>query len=303
LAANYVDGQTNDSLALPGFYCKNKGHRPAYIPFSYVNDGVCDYEVCCDGSDEQEKVSSVKCEDRCKDIGKEWRKQDEARKLSLSNAAKARKELVKEASRLRKECEDRIGDLKTEIHGDELRVAQLEQELAEIERKERLKVVSAPKEGGKMGVLMGLAKQRTEELRNTLERVKAERDESQDRLRQLEELLTTFKEEYNPNFNDEGVKRAVRAWEDYVAEGTAPDFDGAQERDLAETLKSDSENGINWDEWTESSESDAEICKSLSVCSRFKLTDISVSIRSLSTCISAIMARSEAAGSPLVGHR
>lgn len=202
----------------------------------------------------------MKCEDRCKEIGKEWRKQDQARKLSLSNAAKARKELVKEASKLRKECEDRIVDLKTEIHGAELRVTQLEQELVEIERQERAKIVSAPKEGGKMGVLMGLAKQRTEELWNTLQRVKNERDESQARLKQLEQLLTTFKEEYNPNFNDEGVKRAARAWEDYVAEGVAPDFDGARERDLAETLKSDAENGINWDEWTESSGSDTDVC-------------------------------------------
>jgi len=261
LVANYVDGQTNGSLALPGFYCKNKGHQPAFIPFSYVNDGVCDYGLCCDGSDEQDGVSSVKCEDRCKEIGKEWRKQDEARKRSQSNAAKARKELVKEASRLRKECEDRIADLKVEIHGDELRVQQLELELAEVERKERLKVVSAPKEGGKLGVLTGLAKQRTEELRNALERVKGERDDTHSRLRQLEQLLTTFKEEYNPNFNDEGVKRAVRAWEDYVAEGTAADFDGALERDLEETLKSNAENGVNWDEWSEASESEAEICE------------------------------------------
>lgn len=246
---------------MPGFYCKNKGHQPTYIPFSYVNDGVCDYELCCDGSDEQEGISTAKCEDRCKEIGKEWRKQDEARKLSLSNASKARKELVKEASRLKKECEDRIVDLKTEIHGAELRVTQLEQELAEIERQERSKVVSAPKEGGKMGILVGMAQQRTEDLRRTLQRVKDERDESQARLKELERLLTTFKEEYNPNFNDEGVKRAVRAWEDYVAEGLGPDLDGALERDLIETLKSDADNGVNWDEWTETSGSDTDVCE------------------------------------------
>jgi protein kinase C substrate 80K-H len=152
-------------------------------------------------------------------------------------------------------------DLKTEIHGDELRVAQLEQELVDIERSERSKVVSAPKEGGKLGVLMAIAKQRTEELRNSLERVRMERDSAQERLKKLEQLLATFKEEYNPNFNDEGVKRAVRAWEDYVAEGRAPDFDGAVERDLAETLKTDAENGLNWDEWTESSTSETDVCE------------------------------------------
>jgi len=205
-------------------------------------------------------VGGVKCEDRCKEVGKEWRKQDTARKVALSNAAKARKELVTEASRLKKECEDHVADLKTEIHGAELRVTQLEQELVDVERREKAKIVKAPKEGGKMGVLMGLAKQRADELRAALERVKGERDASQARLKRLEGLLATFKEEYNPNFNDEGVKRAVRAWEDYVAEGTAPDFDDAQERDLVEALKSDADNGVNWDEWVETG-SETDVCE------------------------------------------
>lgn len=196
---------------------------------------------------------------------------------------------------MKKECEDRIVDLKTEIHGAELRVTQLEEELVVIERQEKAKVVSAPKEGGKMGVLMSLAKQRTEELRNTLDRVKGERDESQARLRQLEQLLTTFKEEYNPNFNDEGVKRAVRAWEDYVAEGVAPDFDGAQERDLIETLKSDADNGVNWEEWTETSGSDTDVCEFKPMATLvIRLTMTSVPIRRVSTSISAILGRREA---------
>lgn len=180
--------------------------------------------------------------------------------MALSNAAKARKELVAEASRLKKECEDRVVDIKTEIHGAELRVTQLEQELVDVERQEKAKIVRAPKEGGKMGILMGLVKQRTDELRAALERVKGQRDDSQARLKRLEGLLATFKEEYNPNFNDEGVKRVVRAWEDYVAEGTAPDFEGAQERDLEEALKSDADNGVNWDEWAETG-SESDVCK------------------------------------------
>ena len=229
-------------------------------------------------------MGGVKCDDKCKEIGKEWRKQDMARKMALSNAAKARKELVAEASRLKKECEDRAVDLKTVIHGAELRVTQLEQELVEVERQEMSRIVRAPKEGGKMGVLMGLAKQRTDELRAALERVKSERDNTQVRLKRLETLLATFKEEYNPNFNDEGVKRAVRAWENYIAEGIGPDFDGAQERDLEEALKSDADNGVNWDEWAETG-SESDVCK-------YKPPDLPVDalayydqcIRSRSTC-------------------
>jgi protein kinase C substrate 80K-H len=85
-------GTVNESLALPGFYCKNKGHIASYIPFTNVNDGVCDYELCCDGSDEYDGVGGVKCEDQCAKIGKEWRKQDEIRQKSLNAARQRRKD-------------------------------------------------------------------------------------------------------------------------------------------------------------------------------------------------------------------
>ena len=260
LVAEVTDEPINETQALPGYYCKNKGHRPAYIPFLYVNDGVCDYETCCDGSDEWEGVGGVKCEDKCKEIGKQWRKQDEERQKSLTTAARRRQELVTDAARLKKECEDRVGTIRAQIQGTELKVADLEKELEETERREQAKVVHAPKEGGKIGVLMGLAKQRTEELRSTLEDVRARRDDYRNRLNQLEGIMATFKEEYNPNFNDEGVKRAVRAWEDYSAQEKALDADEARERDLAEILKPDSENGINWAEW-ETHEDDTAVRK------------------------------------------
>ncbi|KAK5128553.1 hypothetical protein LTR85_003224 [Meristemomyces frigidus] len=254
---------SNTTLALPGFYCKNKGHIPTYVPFTSVNDGICDYEVCCDGSEEWEGVGGVKCEDRCQSIGKEWRKQDEARQKSLGNAGKKRKELVAEAGRLRKQVEDRIQSLGTEMEGSEIKVKQLEQEVAEVERKEKGKVVrgNVPKKAGKLGVLVGLAKQRTEELRETLERVRGERDSSTSRLQELEGILSTFKEEYNPNFNDEGVKRAVRAWEDYAARDKGPEPEAAHDRDLDAITGSDKDNGLDWEEYEGDDESESETDK------------------------------------------
>ena len=254
--------ESNASGALPGFYCKNKGHIPSYVPFTNVNDGICDYELCCDGSEEWDHVGGVKCEDRCQQIGKEYKKLDEARQKSLGNAGRKRKELVAEAGRLRKEVEDRLQSLGTEIEGGELKVKQLESELAEIERKEKGKVVKgAVQKVGKMGVLVGLAKQRTDELTETLERVRQERDSSRSRLQEVESILSTFKEEYNPNFNDEGVKRAVRAWEDYAARDKGPEPDAAHDRDLDAIVKSDKDNGLDWDEYEGGEESDTDVCK------------------------------------------
>ncbi|EUC31033.1 hypothetical protein COCCADRAFT_38823 [Bipolaris zeicola 26-R-13] len=254
-----VEGKdVNTTPALPGFYCKNKGHQPSYIPFTSVNDGACDYEFCCDGSDEYEHVGGIKCEDRCAAIGKEWRKADEARQMSLAAAKQRRKELVAEAGRLRKEVEDRIQTLKAQIEGATLKVDGLTKSLAEIERAERGKVVKGAGKTGKVTVLAGLAKQRIQELTDNINRLRNERDSARARVADLEGMLTRFKEEYNPNFNDEGVKRAVQAWENYAAQDR-PGPNDALDRDLDDILKPDSENAIIWDDFEKVDESDMEL--------------------------------------------
>jgi protein kinase C substrate 80K-H len=247
------------TLALPGFYCKNKGHIPGYVPHLYVNDGVCDYEGCCDGSDEWAGVGGVKCPDRCQELGQEWRRLDELRQKAARAALKKKAELVQEAARLRAGVETNIKGLEDEIRALEAQEAELERKYQELERKERGKVVTSKGKGSKVTVLAGLAKQRVEELRNALISVTGKRDALKERVKELEAILSAFKEEYNPNFNDEGVKRAVKSWEDYAANKVETD-DSAEERDIQEIAKPDSESeGINWAEWeTEAEESDTD---------------------------------------------
>lgn len=248
-----------ESQALPGFYCKNKGHIASYVPFTNVNDGVCDYELCCDGSDEWEGVGGIKCEDRCAKIGKEWKKQDEARQKSLGNANRRRKELVAEAERLRKEVEDRIQTLQAQIKGQEVKVEALTKTLAEVERSEKGKVVRSAGKGGKLGVLTSLAKDKVNELTDSLRTVKDERNAAKSKITELEAILKRFKEEYNPNFNDEGVKRAVKAWEDYAASQPIETDNSARDRDLEDLLNPASESAINWEEFEDNDESDIEL--------------------------------------------
>ncbi|KAL1301764.1 hypothetical protein AAFC00_005962 [Neodothiora populina] len=250
----------NSSAALPGFYCKNKGHIPGFVPFTNVNDGVCDYEACCDGSEEWAGVGGIKCPDRCSEIGKEWRKHDEARQKSLDTANRKRKELVNEAQKQRKEVEDRITTLQTTIEAQQKKVSNLETELVETERREKGRVVKAGSaKVGKVGVLVGLAKQRMDELREALINVRKDRDSNMERIKTLESILSTFKEEYNPNFNDEGVKRAVRAWEDYAALDKGAETDAVHERDLNEITKSDKDNGLDWESFSDADESEVEL--------------------------------------------
>lgn len=163
---------------------------------------------------------------------------------------------------MRKEVEDRITTLKTQIEGQTLKVDDLTKSLAEIERAERGKVVKGTGKGGKITVLASLAKDRIQELTDNVHRVRGERNTAKERVEELEALLKRFKEEYNPNFNDEGVKRAVKAWEDYAAQDR-PTPNNALDRDLDEVLKPDSESAIPWADFeTTDGESDVELRKS-----------------------------------------
>ncbi|KAB8302171.1 hypothetical protein EYC80_005618 [Monilinia laxa] len=241
----------NTSLALPGYYCKNKGHIPAYVPFTYVNDGVCDYELCCDGSDEWEGVGGKKCADKCVEIGKEWRRLDEIRTKAQAKANKKRDELVNEAQTLRAGVKLSIGRTELEISQLEKKEEELKQKYEEVERRERGKVVKTSEgKTSKVAILALMAKNRVEELRETLTGVQEKKVALQNKVKELEGILSRFKEERNPNFNDEGVKRAVKAWEDYAATKDATEADDITSQDAAvgETAKAEND-GIEWETW------------------------------------------------------
>lgn len=300
-----MENPANTTNSLPGFYCKNKGHQPSYVSFSNVNDGICDYELCCDGSEEWEGI--VKCQDKCAEIGKEWRKHDEARQRSLNAASKKRAELVTEAQRLRKAVEDRLQSLGTEIGAAEIKVKNMEQELKDVQRSEAGKTVKAgPGKGGKLSQLVELARTRMDELRNNLISTRGELSSNRDRLKQLEGLLATFKEEYNPNFNDEGVKRAVRAWEDYAASYTlGAEPNAATERDVAELIKEDSENGLDWESYVEE-EGDTDVCEYYSIhhfCKSTPLTIYSILLHQLPPTLNPHLRRRETSRPSSSPHR
>jgi protein kinase C substrate 80K-H len=206
----------------------------------------------------------VKCEDRCKEIGKEWKRLDEIRMKSEKAALKKKSELVSEAQALRAGVEISITRMESEIKDLEKKELELKVRFEEVERRETGKVVTSKGKGSKVTVLAGLAKQRVEELREGLVKVVGKRDALKEKVKELEAILSKFKEEYNPNFNDEGVKRAVKSWEDYAANKGESD-DSAEERDIEEISKPDSESeGINWAEWETEQESDTDASTYLS---------------------------------------
>ncbi|NJR31515.1 hypothetical protein HC762_02010 [bacterium] len=147
--------------------------------------------------------------------------------------------------------ENRIQGLEVQVKSAEQKVTETEAVLSDTEKTEKLRVVKAGASGGgSVGVLAGLTKERIGELRSHLVLVRGQRDALNARLKELEVTLSALKTEHNPNFNDEGVKRAVRAWEEYAAREKEGHWEEAEDRDLDEITKPDDEtNGINFAEW------------------------------------------------------
>jgi len=161
-----------------------------------------------------------------------------------SKGSKARDELIKKAVVLRIEIEDNVAATRLKIQATEINVEKLQQKLKEIEEQERNRVVHNPKPESKVNVVVQLAKSKVEELKSHLVKLQNQRDTAEQRLENTEAILSVLKEDYNPNFNDEGVKRAVRAWEEYQAD-TASERNKAEDRDLQAIIDADD---IDWDD-------------------------------------------------------
>lgn len=247
-----ISSSLNSTPALPGFYCKNIGHIPAYLSHTQVNDGVCDYDKCCDGSDEWAAVGGVKCVNKCKEIGQEWKRLDEIKQNSLRAALKKRLELKADAYLLKTKVEKEIASLAEEIAVLEQKTTDSKQKLEDLERLERRRLVIGTRKESDVAVLASQAKKRINDFRHVLLGVVSQRDALQDRVKELEQILDTFKKEYNPNFNDEGVKRTVKAWEDYEVGKAVDQSEAVEARDkeLDDVLTEDEKaHGIDWEKW------------------------------------------------------
>ncbi|PFH59592.1 hypothetical protein XA68_12109 [Ophiocordyceps unilateralis] len=250
-------GSTNASRTLPGFWCENKGHVGSYVPFQYVNDGVCDYDVCCDGS--EEFGGRVVCENRCAAIGREHRKLQEERRLGMERALKKKATMLTEAAQLRRQAESRLTQLAADIKKLEAKRDEAKRKQAEAELADQSRVVGGGGGGGKVGVLVELARKRVDELRGSLDAVRRHRTTLRGQVDELQAILSTLKADYNPNFNDEGVKAAVKAFEDFAARGDAAP-EQAADADVDELVKEDgAESGINWAEFESQTEEDTDI--------------------------------------------
>lgn len=205
------------TAACPGtfFYCRNEGHIPGKLPSSRVNDGICDYDICCDGSDEaglSDSGLTPKCENRCAKMHKEYIAKKEAKQALLKAASENRQKLIKKAQVLRENLKKEIATKEKKVEDLKLQLSQKEAELeiVEAQEAERIAANTVPKPK-----VIDDAQESLEFLLDEYKKFEAEIASLSGQLSQLSSVLEQMKGDYNPNFNDPAVKHAIRSFEEF----------------------------------------------------------------------------------------
>lgn len=153
------------------------------------------------------------CKDTCKSVGKEWKKERETWSQEVRLGVKEREKLEEKAQEKIRSLNFEKAKLAAEVEAAKAKVKEAEEKVKQVEEEDKLRTV---KQGG-LSVPLGLIKDRLEAVREALSKVILERDDLQRRLDRLEDMMKLLHKDYNPNFNDEAVKAAVRGWEEYQA--------------------------------------------------------------------------------------
>lgn len=170
------------------FRCQNKGHMPACLLISRVNDGLCEPE-CCDGSDEFD--GKVRCPNRCKEIGNAYRQAREEENRKARVGASTRAEYVKFGQKARAAAEKAVADLTKEV--------------ALLEAKERAakKAVDQAEATSQEDIQRkkeSTIYRRIEDYQATLRSLRLDRQQLQTELEDLYAILTELRGGYNPNY-------------------------------------------------------------------------------------------------------
>lgn len=197
-------GTSACSTNLQPFYCKNKGHVPGYLEHLKVNDGVCDYDACCDGLDE---YASGKCPDKCAKVNKQFQKYRKKLRLTLQHAEMVKSVFVEQAQDIRNGLQSKVVEMGYILGAKRLELETLRSLLIEAEAQQ-----SAPEQ--QVFQVVSPAVRKLEDAVVAAENAYAAQEKQ---TAELEALLASLAENYNPNFNDPAVKLAVSRYQEYAS--------------------------------------------------------------------------------------
>lgn len=207
------------------FYCHNEGHIPGYLENYKLNDGVCDYEICCDGSDE---YLTGKCENKCSKIHQQyityWQTSKEEMELSLSE----KKKLLLVAHERRNLIENRLRSLEKELEKNlKSKNEEIESHILEDDISDKL--------------VYSKLSPYIQELQKNIKGDTNKIEDYSKKIAYLEGILSSLIENYNPNFNDLAVKDTVNKFRDYVSNKEEQDGIQTDSLNLLNSLSEESE--------------------------------------------------------------
>lgn len=186
------------------FYCHNEGYIPSKIHLSRVDDGVCDQEYCCDGSDE----INIDCPNTCKQKGEEYKKDQIKSSTIKQKAIKVKSSYIDLAKQEIKKLDNEIESKVNLINKQE----QIERSTKmEVDRLEKL---SADSLSAKLATPLYKHLLDSRDIINRLVRAK---EENEIKLRELISILESLKGSYNPNYQDMGVLNSIRDFDSFLS--------------------------------------------------------------------------------------
>ncbi|KAF7982323.1 hypothetical protein HWV62_29020 [Athelia sp. TMB] len=204
-------------------YCDCKDG--SLIPSSRVNDGLCEKE-CCDGSDEAPGV----CPNVCETVGAEYRRIRDAERKLRKTGSKIRSTYLAFAEKEKTRLEASIAESAKEIAVREKEVEELQ---ASADRAESLSAAALErKKNSPLFTSLVIHSQ-------ALTSLKREHDAARERTKELEQILSSLRDGYNPNYQDMAVLEAVRGWEHFA--GIKPEGEQSEGGDEAEEEEDEEE--------------------------------------------------------------
>lgn len=185
------------------FYCANNGHIPGYIENYKLNDGVCDYDICCDGSDEYQ---TGKCENKCPQIHQQYVEYSERVKKDIEKSLQIKTKLIEIAQIRKTEDQNKLKELKEALAKKTNDLEQLQQA-----------TVDQTEDNKDIGLVFDKLSPHINELTHQVTKHHDNLLKQENKILHLEKILAALTKNYNPNFNDAAVKESVNKFQEYVS--------------------------------------------------------------------------------------
>ncbi|GMM32707.1 Gtb1 protein [Saccharomycopsis crataegensis] len=204
------------------FFCENAGYKPSYIPSYKVNDGVCDYEICCDGSDEWN--TDAKCKNVCKELNEKYESLKKERLSKLTKGLKIKQQMLAQVAKADEE-------LDTKIQKESMEVSQLNDEVYQLKKKIEALNTKYNKEAMEfIAELKGehsasTIDEKIYSLKEAIHLIKLGVDKNIEKSEISKEILLNLATDFDQNINDVTVKKAIEDFQEFSNDKKFDEFD------------------------------------------------------------------------------